>query len=187
MNDCTNAEMRDLLPELANGRLDGASLMSIRGHLEGCADCTEEFALLQRSRAVLILATPRVDVDRISSAIVARPPVAARSSFNWRIAASILFVAAAGAGGALMYAGHGPERLRDSLAIGVPSARTAESQTADLALGGDLSGLTDDDLRALLGKVQEIEALPAAEVRAPAVSPVVSGGGTGTPDSSGAM
>src|SRR5437763_16272715 len=111
MNDCTNGEMRDRLPELANGQLDAVLAVSVRGHLDGCAECRSEFELLQRSRAVLILATPRIDADRISSMLVARPTRSIGSTFSWRIAASILFVAAVGAGGAMMYTGRGPDRL----------------------------------------------------------------------------
>src|SRR5947207_5036858 len=123
MNDCTNAEMRDRLPELANGRLDAASVAGVRGHLDGCVECRDEFELLQRSRAVLILATPRIDADRISSMLVARPTHSIGSTFNWRIAASILFVAAAGAGGAMMYTGRGPARLGDTLAMAAPTSQ----------------------------------------------------------------
>jgi hypothetical protein len=68
MNDCTNLEMRDLLPELARGALSGASLVAVEGHLATCAACRAELALVRTAHAVLGVAPP-IDTSRIAAAV----------------------------------------------------------------------------------------------------------------------
>ena len=68
MNECTNLEMRDLLPDLARGALTGAPLARVESHLATCAACRAELALVRNARAVLG-ATPPVDTARIVAAV----------------------------------------------------------------------------------------------------------------------
>ena len=39
MSDCANVEMRELLPELAAGALDGATRSGVEQHVSACAEC----------------------------------------------------------------------------------------------------------------------------------------------------
>jgi anti-sigma factor RsiW len=68
MSDCTNLEVRDLLPDLARGALTGSSLVAVEQHVAGCASCRAELALVRNARAVLG-ATPAVDTSRIAAAV----------------------------------------------------------------------------------------------------------------------
>jgi putative zinc finger protein len=69
MSDCTNLEMRDLLPDLARGALTGPSLVAVEQHVASCASCRAELALV-RSAQVVLGATPSVDASRIVAAVV---------------------------------------------------------------------------------------------------------------------
>jgi hypothetical protein len=69
MSDCTNLDMRDLLPDLARGALAGASLVAVEQHLATCAPCRAELRLLRSAHAALGV-TPSVDASRIAAAVV---------------------------------------------------------------------------------------------------------------------
>ncbi|MBC8089928.1 MAG: zf-HC2 domain-containing protein [Phycisphaerae bacterium] len=47
MTDCSNAEIRDLLPDYVHDQLSVADLARVEQHLVSCAECTDELALLQ--------------------------------------------------------------------------------------------------------------------------------------------
>lgn len=169
MTDCPNAEVRDRLPELVNGRLTGESLEAVRAHLANCDLCQAEVLLLERTKAMLMLASPRIDTASIVQALPSPRRQAARRTFDWRIAASIAVIAVGG-GSAILYNGRSSATKVDSVvASSVPSQADSEATPAgasdgsELSVSGDLSGLTDEQLRTLLGKVGGIEALPAAE------------------------
>ena len=42
MNDCPNAEMRDLLPDLLHERLDASPRAVVSAHVGACEDCRAE-------------------------------------------------------------------------------------------------------------------------------------------------
>lgn len=68
MRDCTNADLRDLLPDYAFGTLPAGERVRVETHLATCADCRAELALLRAVRA----ARPEsrvVDVSRIVAAL----------------------------------------------------------------------------------------------------------------------
>src|SRR5687767_15207737 len=69
MNECTNLEMRDALPDLARGTLSGSDLVRVETHLATCAACRAELALVRNAQAVLSAAPP-VDTARIAAAVV---------------------------------------------------------------------------------------------------------------------
>ena len=54
MSECTNGEVRDLLPELVNGRLDAEALQTVEAHVASCTECAEELALLRSLRPALM-------------------------------------------------------------------------------------------------------------------------------------
>ena len=103
MGDCTNGELRDLLPELANDRLDAESRQRLEAHVAACDECAEELALLRALRPSL-LREPAVDTQRIAAAVLARTrdassraPARARLATRWRIAIAAAALLAAGA------------------------------------------------------------------------------------------
>jgi len=103
-------EMRDVLPDLLNERLDAVERAEVERHVASCPACAAELAMLRSMRSALA-AAPRVDVARIAAAVHAsrsaspamrvpnvRPLAARRAApanrrIAWRIAAA--FVAAA--------------------------------------------------------------------------------------------
>lgn len=115
MNDCPNAVIRDQLPDLLHERLDPSARAAVLAHVDACADCRAELAVLRGVHGMLIAHTPRVDVRAIVAAlpkptVVARPvvePQVARANAvalrptarrrvwsDWRVAAAlVLFVA----------------------------------------------------------------------------------------------
>lgn len=105
MNECTNGELRDLLPELVNGRLDAAMRQAVETHVASCTECAEELSLLRSLRPALVL-EPLIDAQRIAAAVRARTGRHAtlqqprsRISARWRMAiaaASLLAVSAIG-------------------------------------------------------------------------------------------
>jgi hypothetical protein len=101
MNDCPNADIRDLLPDLVHRRLDAEAHAMVEAHLAECADCRSELALLRDLRASLGR-TPRLDIGAIAAAVPAyRSPV--RGSWvGWRTAAAITILVAGGSSVALL-------------------------------------------------------------------------------------
>jgi anti-sigma factor RsiW len=196
MIDCSNAEIRDRLPELVNGHLDGELLDVVRAHLVDCDPCRAEVLLLERTRAVLLLSSPRIDTAAVVRALPAPGLRASRRAFDWRIAASIAVLVVGGGSAAVLYSGRSPARI-DSVALAAgraPAPTPIDTSIAspvdgsELSVSGDLSGLSDDELRTLLGKVEGIEALPAAEVHVAApLNGVVAPEAAGTRDRSGAL
>jgi hypothetical protein len=166
MTDCSNADIRDRLPELVHRRLDGESLVIVRAHLVDCTPCRDEVLLLERARAALILATPRVDTAAIAHALPTPRFQTSRRSFDWRIAAAIAVLAVGGGSLALMYDGWSSAKGSDTLAMATTSV--AGGDGSELPISSDLSGLTDEQLTALVGSVEAMEALPSAEAHSPA-------------------
>src|SRR6185312_3370040 len=98
MNDCPNAEMRDLLPDLLHERLDVSLRAAVTAHVGACEDCRAELTLLEGVQRMLTKQTPRVDVNYVVGALplaskqrAARQPAARvaprRRWADWRIAA----------------------------------------------------------------------------------------------------
>ena len=99
MNDCPNGEMRDLLPEYANGVLPPAVQERVGAHVSHCADCAAEVALIRTVRASY--PTPRIDLARILAALPqpvrqTRAPAGLFRAQQWRMAAGIAMIAIGG-------------------------------------------------------------------------------------------
>jgi anti-sigma factor RsiW len=193
MSDCPNGEVRDSLPDLVNGRLDGIALAAVRTHVAGCAECQAEVALIEGARAAIVASTPRVDTERIIRSLgtkAARPTY--RQWSEWRIAAAILVVAMGGAVG--LYSRSEvvtSRRVHDSLAIASASAVPAQvaDTSAELSVSGDVNRLTDDQLRELLDKIGTMDALPSVESRRVSIpiGSAVTPDGADSADPKGAM
>lgn len=108
MTECTRDDMRDLLPDLLNERLDLGARSDVARHVASCPACAAELELLRAMRSTLSPA-PRVDVARIAAAVHAargasapsptvRPLVPRRSGWDarrmaWQIAAAVVIAA----------------------------------------------------------------------------------------------
>lgn len=111
MIDCPNAEIRDRLPDLLHERLDKSTRAAVMVHVDQCADCRAELALLREARVALTSGARSVEVGAIARSVIARTrapvavvaPAAASKSrrrrtwSDWRIAASIAVIAAGAA------------------------------------------------------------------------------------------
>lgn len=112
MTDCTNAEIRDMLPDYVNARLSASDAAVVESHVAACADCSEEVRLLLTAVAVRPGAIS-IDVAKIVASLpkgqnAAGPNVRAISSARsvsakmnkfrqWRgVAAAIIAIAIGG-------------------------------------------------------------------------------------------
>lgn len=189
MNDCVNGEIRDVLPELVSGTLPAGEVARVQEHVRACAECAAEVELLRTARAAMRLA-PAMDTARIAAAVQASTAqrLAARRAPAARIAriASLSLVAVIGALGIWSLRGSSPTTAEAPVAAvitaadqpgAIEPARAVESQgvraPVQLALGGDMSQLGDDELLALLSEVSALEAMPGAEPASLAIEPVL--------------
>lgn len=153
MSDCTNLEMRDLLPDLARGALSGSSLTAIEAHVATCSACRDELALVRKALGVLS-ATPSVDTARIAAAVarsaaVRRDAAAAvaqtrrrrASTFAtpgrrvWFAAASVVAIV-----GAAVLASSGDRRPESANVT--PVMVQADSPAAPVPMGSEPAGAT---------------------------------------------
>jgi len=110
VNDCRNAEIRDQLPDLLHDRLSAGARAAVLVHVDSCAECRDELALLRGVHRALVMATPRIDTSRIVSAlpkpgasVQLRSSRPSRSRWtDWRVAATITVVALGGMSVALL-------------------------------------------------------------------------------------
>jgi len=77
MADCSNVEIRELLPERAGGALSAADVARVDAHIASCALCTSELALINAARRSLRVA-PAIDVARIAASVAAATIVPSR-------------------------------------------------------------------------------------------------------------
>jgi anti-sigma factor RsiW len=194
MSDCQNVEVRDLLPELLHEALPAGRRALVEAHVADCADCAAELDVLRLVRATTsALVTARLDVPGIVAALP-RPAVARRrpapSRTLWRIAAAVTFVALGGISLAVVRQYFGGVPVIDSTGVStsvagvtatpgpaVPpdSPRTAATTPVALTAGGGVGDLADEDLEALIGALDRMEAAPHAEPDAGGFARIVSG------------
>jgi hypothetical protein len=202
MNDCSNANIRDQLPELVHDRLSMSARATVLAHVDGCADCREELELLRSVRGALTSNTPRVDIAYVVGALPKRyaPAAAARTPSrrwaDWRVAAAVTLLVAGGSSVAVLTrapAGNtvaavdsalpGKEPVTIDSAVAASTAPLANSKLAprttvpsttvasadeqeartDVGPDGRLAGLTDAQLKALLGDIDRLEPVPLTE------------------------
>ena len=111
MNDCSNAEIRDQLPDLLHDHLDASSRVVVLAHVAECVDCRDELELLRSLQKTLNARTPRVDIAYVVNALPKPParrpqsqsiPVPRRRWSDWRIAAGVTVLIAGGSSIALL-------------------------------------------------------------------------------------
>lgn len=102
MNDCTSAASRDRLPDLLHDRLDPIERAAVSAHVDACADCRREVALLMELREALAAVSGPVNVERVVHALPAPGTVHRRARerrqtrFDWRVAAAIVVLVGGG-------------------------------------------------------------------------------------------
>lgn len=183
MNDCVNAEVRDALPDLVHERLSELDTATMKAHVEACATCRAELALLGEVRSSAPLA-PKMDVVRLVAALPSyagaavlalslheKPARFSRHSL-WMVAVASLLVAVGGT--AVIRNGASPLATRavdvasapgvaTPAAHAAPSAERASRQLASLSLVGGVQDLSDTQIEALLSQLDGVESLPSAE------------------------
>ena len=180
MGDCSNVEMRELLPDRIADTLSAADARRVDEHLATCEMCTFEVTVLEAARASLRRARP-VDVRRISLAVAAAShavPVRPRSRMNswggWRAAASIALVAVGATSVALWKRAEPPlntgvAQTASPLAKPVATSAVVVATTPaapaarGLSVAGGLSDLSDTELESLLGDIGSLDAANVAE------------------------
>lgn len=189
MNDCPNADMRDLLPELLHQRLSATVRAQVTAHVDACTDCREELELLRGVHDVMVTYTPKIDVAYIVSALPAPPAPAVRSATprrrnwaDWRIAATVTLLAAGGTSVAVMNRDGGEPASRVALvpvSAGVNSldstplrvaSETTSGQLADRGEGevgvAGIADLDDGQLESLIAEIEQMKAVPITEPEA---------------------
>jgi len=111
MNDCPNAEIRDLLPDLLHDRLDVSMRAAVMAHVDACVDCRAELELLRVVHGMFVSQTPRVDVNYVVNALPKRAAQPVRAAprrrvwSDWRIAAAVTVLAVGGGSFAVLRQG----------------------------------------------------------------------------------
>lgn len=202
MSECTNLDMRDLLPDLARGALSAPSSVEVEDHLASCAGCRAELRLLRDARA-LLSTTPSVDAPRIVAAIARSTAirrdataavgetrrrrtwsVASPSRRVWLAAASIVAVVGAAvlASGRLRTPGSRDlapvvaeaEHPRTPTSVRTePAGRVRARPAHELVMGGGVSDLADADLESLLQALDDVDT--QLDVEPAVVMPVLEG------------
>lgn len=191
MTDCPNAEMRDRLPDLLHERLEASARAVVIAHIGECADCRAELALLREVRISLSSNVIAMDTAAVARTVLARSAAgggAARRRIqwtDWRLAAAVAVLVVGGASFATEYGRHLLHNARRVAATEVtatvsppvdtvtsrrvpastpisPRSETAKPH-AELAATGDVSDLSEGELRTLLGDLDTIEAVPPTE------------------------
>jgi hypothetical protein len=193
MAKCTNAALKDLLPDLLHDRLTAAVRVEVEAHVNACDDCRSELRILRQ--VVAVSATPRVEASRIVAAL---PPY--RTPSPWRramyspqlrVAAAIVLLAGGVAvlsnvmtpgdkSQSTQISARAPVSGAPSVAVvptpvvgasTTPAGKSPGHVSSELALGETLHDLSDTELRALLGELGNLEAVTPTEtdVVAPAV------------------
>lgn len=159
MRDCSNAEMRDRLPELMHNQLTGEALASVRAHVADCVDCRAELALLEQLR--LSVVAPRLDVSRMVSSLPryrAVPAWRRATSSTWmRVAAAVVLLVGAYAG-VTRSTPDQPSRT---------GASRQQAATQELAIGDSFHDLSDSDLAAMIDEIGTLEAVTPEAIEEP--------------------
>lgn len=207
MSECTSGELRDLLPELVNDRLDAAMRQRVEEHVASCTECADELALLRSLRPAL-LSEPAIDAQRIAAAVRAqtagsagsasRAPAREGIATRWRVAiaaAALLAIGALGYVASVHRKLGAPEIAVAPTAVHAPSpeiaaaplhptpAPSAPTTFASSGVLENVSDLSDDEVRTLTASLDTLSSLPDAEP-SPGIDPLgasledLSAGGT---------
>jgi anti-sigma factor RsiW len=161
MNDCPNADVRDLLPDLLHGQLDRATRAMVESHVAGCVDCRAELALLRDLRTAAGR-SPALDLAAIAAAVPAYRAPVRRSWVGWRTAAAVTLIVAGGS--SLIVTQRIGMRAPDSVGALIPPA--ASGEPAPIERG--TSSPTEESVAVTVPPVAEAPAHAAPKVAPPA-------------------
>ena len=195
MNNCTELDIKEMLPDLLHGKLDADARAQVEAHVTSCGECTEELKVLRTVKSAAVF-VPAIDVDGVVRQIPPYRPIVpvaeapARSRVvSWLLAASLIVVVLGG-GSLLMIqkapaiapvataarsasGGGSTQTVRPgAVAPAGPSndpAISVEPAPHALALATAVDGLSDNNLRQLMNDMNSFDALPATEP-GPAIS-----------------
>ena len=191
MNDCPDGDMRDLLPEYANGVLPKALHERVAAHVSRCTDCATEVALIRTVGAAYPM--PKVDMARIVAALP-QPVRQSRGSAGpfraqqWRMAAGIAMIAVGGISVAVLRStmhsaspaipaptppsvgGQAPATVVSPAVqpskpteLAQRTSRSTPVKIGELSFGGGLSDLSDAQLKSLLREIDLLDGAPSTE------------------------
>jgi anti-sigma factor RsiW len=180
MNNCTNSEIQDLLPELEHGKLTAAVRQSVEAHLAGCEGCREDLDIIHTVKSAAVFA-PSIDAESVVREIPPyRMPMPAKQMparsrmVEWLVAATVAVLLVGG--GSML-----KDRQPDQNAARVPSVDTgtitpndvtpptvaatepAPAHTHALTLAADTQELSDGNLQQLMDEIETFDALPNSE------------------------
>jgi anti-sigma factor RsiW len=185
MNECTENEIQEMLPDLLHGTLAADVRGRVEAHLASCEQCREDLEVLRAVKSAAVFA-PVIEIDRVVRQIppyrtivpaIERP--AATRVVSWLVAASLAIVVVGG--GSLVLTRRDMPIAPPAVGSTKPPASTPAQTTADpispsktvvpgaqphtyaLALAGDVEGLSDGSLQQLMSDMAQFDALPAAE------------------------
>ena len=189
MNECANADIREMLPDLLHGNLPAAERNRVESHLAGCVECTGELGVLRKVKSAAVFA-PAIDVNGIVrqippyqriTPVTERPAV--KRGVMWLVAGALALVI--GGGGSLLmqqrgsvvataiapdlppatHAAPAPIAVPVTEPVGSGESTVAQSnvRTHSLALATDVASLDDASLIQLMDDMDGFDGLPSAE------------------------
>ena len=182
MTNCTNSEIRDMLPDLEHGKLSVPVRQTVEEHLAGCESCREDLRIIRTVKTAAVFA-PSIDVDSVVRQIPPyRMPVPAKEAparsrvTRWLVAATIGVLLIGGGTLLKNRQNESPSRLGAALpdsqmviaesAPPVPDVGRVLGQPAHtpaLALVADVQELSDGNLQQLMSELENFDALPNSE------------------------
>jgi anti-sigma factor RsiW len=191
MNECTDSDIQELLPDLLHGALAETEKVRVEAHVATCESCQEDLDVLRTVKSAAVFA-PSIDVDRVVRQIppyrVIVPAVEAPARTrvaSWLVAATVaLFVV--GGGSVLMTRQNSsgtsvvdvgaksppqvastqqPSPSKVPVATPIPKIPepAASSHPHALALAAEADGLSDGGLVQLMNDMDTFDALPGSE------------------------
>jgi anti-sigma factor RsiW len=186
MNECTDNDIKEMLPDLLHGALDAGAMERAEAHLASCEECRAELRVLRAVKSAADFA-PTIDVDQVVrrippySKIVPAIEAPARSRpVSWLVAATVA-IAVVGLG-SMLVTRQGATTAPASVATTLPAATIPAQSTPvpsnapgsaassavgihthALAVAADVDGLSDGNLVQLMSDMNRFDALPATE------------------------
>jgi hypothetical protein len=202
MTDCDNIDVREMLPDFVAGRATAHEAERVKTHVEHCALCAAELALIRSVRSVRPVAAP-VDISRIVGALPKAPRAAiAVSPFRtrsrvWQLAAAIGVIMVGG--GSLLVARNGgfvsvatlavdSADTRGEIALGnsngssgidsAPSHPAAPAVVPEMAVSfGNVGDYSDEELDRILDRLDRWDGATSTEsITTQPIVPVNQGG-----------
>jgi anti-sigma factor RsiW len=192
MNECTDSNVREMLPDLLHSTLAPDAKGRVEAHLATCEECREDLEVLRTVKEAAIFA-PAIDVDRVvrqippyRTIVPATERPASTRIVSWLVAASLAVVVIGG--GSLVVARQNAPDVPSAVAIapepvapeptapitagqnesrpstiGGPAVATASARPHALALAANVDDLSDGNLVQLMDEMDRFDALPASE------------------------